>query len=338
MDTDQINAIINIRDIAARAGFTIDPKTGRGPCPIHGGDNATAFHLYEGGTRWKCFTRQECNAHGSDGIAFIMALNRCDFKTACRMAGATDIDPQEVARRAAENARRIEQELQQKINEAQKALEELRSARRWLEYHENLDERAREIWRARGVPDEWQGFYRFGYSHDFRYKHAGCWYTSPTLTLPIYAINDDEPVNIRHRILQPVDPKDKYRPERSGLPSVPFYGDYTLPIGAARRVIVVEGEIKAAVTFLTLDMGAVQVVGLPGKEAWRNAAKELKGHDGVLIIPDPGALQEADALAREIGGAKVIEFQRMKIDDAIVQYKLDRSWIIGLLNTGRMVK
>lgn len=49
-----------------------------GPCPLHGGDNPTAFHLNSHKNRWKCFTR--CG-HG-DVIDFVSRMEHCSLKTA----------------------------------------------------------------------------------------------------------------------------------------------------------------------------------------------------------------------------------------------------------------
>ena len=54
-------------------------------CPIHHGNNPTAFHLYQcqdGITRYHCFTNCPEGANGGDAIAFYMRWCQVDFKTA----------------------------------------------------------------------------------------------------------------------------------------------------------------------------------------------------------------------------------------------------------------
>lgn len=333
IDAAQINSQIDIRQVVEATGQQI--RYNRCRCPIHGGDNPTAFEIFDNGRAWTCHTRQECNQFGHDGIGLLRALNNWTFREVAERY-TTPIDPQEAARRAAQNAERIERELQEKIEQAQKALEDLRKARRWVEDHENMSASARQEWERRGVPESWQSWFMFGYRESFGYNYDGNFYTSPSLTIPIFSTAETEPVNVRHRILNPASPQDKYRPERAGLEAVPFLGDRSLPIQAAERVIVVEGEIKAAVTFLTLDQIGTQVVGIPGKQIWRKLAPELQGRRDTVILLDPDAKRDAVVMARSIGGAKVADLPE-KVDDMIVNYGLDNHWMESVFHNARMV-
>jgi hypothetical protein len=334
IDTALINSKIDIRQIVESAGVQI--KYNRCRCPVHGGDNPTAFEIFDNGKAWNCHTREECNRFGHDGIGLLRALNNWTFSEVAARYDTRPLDPKEAARRAAEHAKQIEKELQEKIEQAQKAIEELRKARRWIEDHDSMTEQAVAQWEQRGVPECWQSFFWFGYRESFGYNSGGNWYTSPTLTIPIFNTTDTEPINVRHRILNPADPQDKYRPERAGLEATPFLGDRTLPIDAADRVIIVEGEIKAAVTFLTLDRPAVQIIGIPGKNVWSKLAPQLEGRKDTVILLDPDAKAEAVKMARSIGGAKVADLPE-KIDDMIVNYGLGREWLESVFHNARMV-
>lgn len=335
-DTAYINGMIDIRAVVEACGVEI--RYNRCRCPIHGGDNPTAFEIFDNGRAWSCHTREECNRFGHDGIGLLRALNNWSFSEVKERYTATPqpIDPQEAARRAAENAERVAKELQEKIEQAQKALEELRKAKRWMQDHETMTAQARAEWTRRGIPECWQSWFWFGYRENFSYNHAGEWYSSPTLTIPIFNTTETEPINIRHRILNPVDPQDKYRPERAGLQASPFLGDRSLPIEAADRVIVVEGEIKAAVTFLTLDRPLWQVVGIPGKQIWNKLIPQLEGRKDTIILLDPDAKVEAVKMARSIGGAKVVDLPA-KIDDMLISYDLDRDWLDAVFHNARFV-
>lgn len=57
----------------------------RSPCPLHGGDNRTAFAIFEEGGRqvWRCWTGCRSPAAG-DVITFVEAWRRCDFLEAVR--------------------------------------------------------------------------------------------------------------------------------------------------------------------------------------------------------------------------------------------------------------
>lgn len=53
---EDIKAKLDLRTLAEQAGARFTPK-GYSPCPLHKGDNPTGFSLYEGGKKWKCWTR-----------------------------------------------------------------------------------------------------------------------------------------------------------------------------------------------------------------------------------------------------------------------------------------
>jgi hypothetical protein len=332
-DTTLINSQIDIREVAEHAGAEFTNNRAR--CPIHGGDNQTAFEIFDNGRAFTCHTRAECNQFGHDGIGLLRALNNWTFRQVAERYTKPQ-DPQETARRAAEYAKRIEQDLQRKIEEAQKAVEELRKARKWLEDHDSMTDAARGLWRKRGIPDDWQNYWSLGYRENFTYFYDNAPHSSPTLSIPLFQPFDDEPSQVKHRLLNPVNPRDKYRPERKGLEALPFLGDRDLPIDASDRVIIVEGEIKAAVTFLTLDHALWQVIGLPGKDAWRKIIPSLAGTDAVIIL-DPDAKKDACDFARAIGGAKVVDLPE-KIDDLIIKHRLSGQWLETIFHNARMVK
>ncbi len=322
-DTEAINAQINIRQVLEYAGA--DFHKNRCPCPIHGGEDNN-LEVFDGGRAWTCHSRAECNQFGHDGIALLRALNNWTFQQVKEQYDKP-VDPQEAARRAAETAKRIEQELQRKIEEAQKALEDLQKARRWLEYHQMMGDGARDLWQQRGIPNEWQDYWRLGYCIS-----CPTYQQSASLTIPLFQPNEAEPRNIKHRLLTPENPKDKYRPERSGLPAVPFYADNVLPVQAADRVIIVEGEIKAAVTFATLNYDGWQVIGLPGKDAFKTVP-DLGGHDGVWLIPDPDGVENWRKACGGFGGRLVT--LPGKVDDLINAGNIGRDDLVGMMEQAR---
>jgi hypothetical protein len=92
MDAQTIKQTTNLITLAERAGAQFH-KAGRvwqSACPLHQGDNPTAFTVFvgkDGIQHFKCFTRNECNQHGSDVIAFVQARDGVDFKTALQTLG-----------------------------------------------------------------------------------------------------------------------------------------------------------------------------------------------------------------------------------------------------------
>lgn len=99
-------------------------------CPFHSEKSVGGFHVYYNG--YYCFS---CGEKGDifDWWAFWRNQSLSE------VLRGEDVDPQLMAQRAAENAKRVEQELQQKIEDAQQALAELRKANAYLEYHNHVD-------------------------------------------------------------------------------------------------------------------------------------------------------------------------------------------------------
>ena len=66
-------------------GFDIKKETHkelRGPCIIHGGDNASAFRFNKNTNTWVCFTNKCNETVGNDIIGLIMAAKRLSFQEA----------------------------------------------------------------------------------------------------------------------------------------------------------------------------------------------------------------------------------------------------------------
>lgn len=304
----------------------------RGCCPLHNGSDETAFVIFKDGgkERWKCFSG-DCGS--GDIVDFYKILKGCDFLTAYKeLGGDTQPDPQEAARIMLERSKRAEKELEEKIKQAQEALEDLRKTQSWLRYNENLETNpdARRIWRSKGIPDNWQDIFQLGYNPSFRVAVSDGYWTTPTITIPIFDAGR-ELINVRHRLLNPFKPTDKYRPDRPGLQSAPFMCDpdegWELD-----HVLVCEGEIKAAVTYITLDSPKWQVIGIPGKTWKGNLIEKLKGHQ-VWICLDPDATDKAKELAKETKG-RIIRMP-IKIDDAINQGIINKSELRLMIKNAR---
>lgn len=71
--------------------------SGSSRCPIHQGDNPTAFHLYgEGGKvqRWHCFTNCPQDKNDGNAIDLMMAIEGLEFREALeKLARSVGIDP-----------------------------------------------------------------------------------------------------------------------------------------------------------------------------------------------------------------------------------------------------
>src|SRR4030042_351922 len=83
MDTRMILERIDLRALAEQAGARFN-RSNRSQCPLHGGNNPTAFAIYQGQDgvwRWHCYTN--CGEpNGGDALVFYMRWKDVDFKTA----------------------------------------------------------------------------------------------------------------------------------------------------------------------------------------------------------------------------------------------------------------
>lgn len=79
MDVQGLIRAVDLRALAEEAGAKFQFNKNSSHCPLHGGTNPTAFHLYrgrDGEMRWHCFTG--CQADG-DALAFVQRWQRVDF-------------------------------------------------------------------------------------------------------------------------------------------------------------------------------------------------------------------------------------------------------------------
>jgi hypothetical protein len=85
IDVEKLLSRIDLNDLAEKAGSHLHRTGGesRGNCPLHGGDNRTAFAVWNGDGRqhWRCWTA--CNS-GGDALDFWMRYKRQDFQAAVR--------------------------------------------------------------------------------------------------------------------------------------------------------------------------------------------------------------------------------------------------------------
>lgn len=336
MKEEDIQTIITQTDLLSlveSAGVVLNDKghgRWRSCCPLHNGRDPSAFSIVEGNDgkmRWTCFSG-DCGS--GDAIDFVMKWQGLDFVEACQhLGGDLQMDPEVVRKIAEERRQKAEQEYQVTKARLEKAIADLESAKAWEQYHANLEENPawRNLWRLRGVPDAWQDIWRLGYSKDFTVwepDEDGGWkaaWKSPSLSIPVF-----QPgwkiATIRHRLLQPKKANDKYRPDRSSLPSYPFVGNPEKSMKGP--VLVVEGEIKAMVSYITADDPNLQVIGIPGKRQFTNFVPLLAEADPVYILPDPDGKEFGLRLTQALGvdRCRLIRLN-VKVDDAILNGMLD---------------
>lgn len=261
----------------------------------------------------------------------------CGFTWAPKRAGS--IDPQARQRWIEE---RKEYEAERK-SACEKAMSLLNQEQAWINYHNYLTDELKNYYRVRGISDYWIDYKMLGYNPNKYIGSTDGDYYTPTMTIPVFQPGSETVLTIRHRLLNPKNPGDKYRPEFSGLPAALYSANHDEMLSG--KVLLVEGEFKALTSYITLDNPQVNVVGLPGKSPDVTMLDSMEQCDPVIICLDP------DAYSR-INGAKVSSFERLstyfkerariirlpyKIDDMIVSGVLDKSDLNNLVETARKI-
>lgn len=334
-DIEKLIAANDLVSLSERAGakFIRVGYEMRSHCPLHGGNDPTAFAVYksDGKQMWKCFSGV-CG--GGDLIEFVEVWQHIDFRGACEFLGGDVIsDPVAMERSARDRHEAAEKRAQDAQLEVEARRQELQREELHLLYHHNLTAKTRRLWEQRGIDESWQNFWYLGYRSDYAFSTPmGMWHT-PTMTIPIF---DDrrELLNIKHRLINPCKPNDKYRPERPGLGSMPPFLAIPEQGWDGEVIIVTEGEIKAMV-LCTLDLPLWQFVGTPGRNGYAQIVNNLKGKPTVFI-PDPNAEPEARAAAK-LCGARLIEFPD-KVDDYVMANHLDGDWLRNSVKSARVVR
>lgn len=309
IDVNKILDTTDLRELIEKAGGHIERN--RSTCPLHGGHDSSAFAIYrkDGRDYWACFSG-DCGS--GDAIDFVQKWRGTDFKSACEfLGGNVQADPVEMERLARQRVENARIELEEKQRRYEAALRELQVAEKHLLYHNTMGEWARQMWLTRGLDEGMQDFFTLGSCEDFTINDG---YHTPTLTIPIL---DEQRnlLNIKHRLVNPQKPTDKYRPEKSGLGQFPPFLAIPEMGFDGGLIIVTEGEIKAMVTWANISEMDIQVIGVPGRTQFKSIADPLKNKN-VVVIPDPGAEKDAWDFARSIQ-ARYLPMPE-KIDDYIL--------------------
>jgi len=217
----------------------------------------------------------------------------------------------------------------QQMRRAQRALdhiERMREQRLHELYNANVagSAKAQAYWARRGLDMKWVDFWQLGYC-----EHKEWWtrQTGPfrcnSATIPIFG-PDWDLLNIRHRLIDAPDTVGKYRPEVATGQSYIFRTDPSHPLTG--DVIVVEGELKAAVLHSRLQSPELGIVGIPGVTPGDEMVTEtLANAKRLTLIFDPGSRQPAWELCKKLGISRCrVLIPPMKIDDGIVAARFDK--------------
>lgn len=226
-------------------------------------------------------------------------------------------------------------------SEVERALALLEAEASWRRYHEQLNEQARAEYHRRRIDDFWIDFWELGYCPEKFASHAGQTFSSPSLTIPVFEPVSKRPLNVKHRLLRPLDPGDKYRPDIRGLSPALYFADLEKPVGG-NRLLVVEGEFKAMTTYIGLDDPDLQVVGLPGKAPDLSLIEPLNQYQDIVISLDPDAYitsKGVPAITRLVNQfQKPVRVMQLvgKIDDMLLSGQLNKQSLRSMIRSARL--
>lgn len=279
-----------------------------GPCPRCGGENRFVIFTDSEFPHWNFFCR-----NGS-----------CDFS---KGGWADELNPRlrkpipSYKKRELEDKRRAqEQELQR---ERLARLEEYTTGELWTQLHKRMTDENRAWWRGAGVPDDWQNFWKLGYTPEKNFLYEDLTYTLPAYTIPKFDLGW-KPTNIDYRLIgltvEQQKKMGKYRPA-AGLPPAAFLSRPDLD-KMPDEVWVVEGSKKAMTVCLRQQVGDVpqMVIGLPSKNSWAGVVDRVKDCKRVWTVFDPDATDWADKFGVAVGEAARIVELTVKPDDAFLHY------------------
>jgi hypothetical protein len=263
--------------------------------PHHDGEWPDRFRLLSDGGKYRAFCRQ-C------GVFY--------WRDELGGPSTTKYTHEELE---AERQRRIAEQEARKQS-AERQLQHLKDDALWRKYYERLDEPGRQHWEQRGVPRDWQDYWKLGYV-DYEVYWRGQPYRTPAESIPIFG-KGWTPQNLKMRLTNPPQGSGRYRYHYKDLPTMLYL---TEPDRAQEgKVIVAEGEVKAMTTRI---YGDVHTVGLPGKKVSDEIMRDLGQYDRLILVADPDAKKDMIRLANKVGVAKCwLLHCPEKIDDAILQY------------------
>jgi hypothetical protein len=225
--------------------------------------------------------------------------------------------------------------------EAEQAIKLLTDKQRWHIYYDALleNDNAKDEWARAGIIQEfWWNEWQLGYDpeHLFYFDTGTGWqeHTTPTLTIPVRDLSG-RVVNIKHRLINPYD-GIRYRMEyKTGIEPVFIANlDDGKPCQDIKVSVLCEGEKKAAVTFITLDMVNVQIYGLPKSPS----DEMLSGIGGRIVqILDPDV--EISKRVKDIYKGRDYRVVRLpeKIDDMILNRGMEKEHLVAMFKQAERI-
>ena len=291
-----------------------------GPCPFcnAGTDRFVIKQRPDGEYRWMC--RVCGDGKYNDVIGFVQLIERTDFIKAVEILSGGQV--RGMTKEEIEERKRIrEHEQAERMVELERLTANYSTKELWGLFVNRMTEEHRAWWRAQGVPDDWQKFWKLGFTPERAFEFENQVHTSPAYTIPKFDYNW-KAINMDYRLITFPEGAGKYRPEKD-LPPAAFLSRPD-KLEVTDEVMIVEGSKKAMVTTIRseMDIDRVHVFGIPSKNSWAGIEQRVSKCGRVWICLDPDATDWARKLAGRLGpNARVIELP-YKIDDGFILYGL----------------
>jgi hypothetical protein len=186
----------------------------------------------------------------------------------------------------AERVRRKEREIEQRLS----ALERLNRRDDHKQYYRALDENDRAWWHSQGIVDATIDAHELGVCYGCPMDYPD---HRPSYTIPVYASDRTTLLNIRHRLIGPVD-GDRYRPHMKDLPGKALFNAHYAV--TENEILVLEGS-KKALCIEQYGYPATGVFGMHGFDlSWLKRFKARR----LMLCPDPDAMRQWSTLGHDI--------------------------------------
>lgn len=303
VDIQSIVQSHDLVDVVERYGVRLK-RNGRGyigQCPFtasHTGRNKQNFSVFQAKDKWiyNCFG---CGRSG-DVVGFVREMEGFDSNLNAASFLDTGSEFSRVERQVIEIPKRVNNPLPLTKAEA---------------YHKNLNNypHAVEWWKTQGLKIETMRLFKVGYcpSHGVWNGDTQEYDYYETYTIPVYI--NGELKTIRHRLANPIEKNNKYRPERSGDGAWLYHQDIIFDNKSQKdEILVVAGEKKVQVCHQEINTGTAIGSIIPIVSATAGAtnwfrdygklwAKMMLDYKYVFIGFDPNELEQAERTAQLFG-------------------------------------
>lgn len=213
----------------------------------------------------------------------------------------------------------------------------------WIEWHDQMTEKHRDLWRKEGIGDWAIETHKLGYRPDYHLRNGD---DTPAMTIPY--LYKDKIQTVQFRLLEPNEGgKYRFLKDTSPMWFKPWPSDPAEDI-----IVIVEGAKKGIITFQHAALAKYRgkktsIIATPSKHVPNRLMGFLKKRDPELVIwlLDPDAYESTisvtgkriePAINRNVtafGPERSLIIKPIaKIDDMFTQYGLDCSTFQAMLN------